>query len=468
MMINAPKQSHNTKCVGSNVLPGGSSFLSHSFLSCRYVCCWVQPRVFWQRSSNSRGLCLSVVCPHLLLLQSCRGHDGCATRYCDPLAKKCGCPPPLLPSASKTACERVLSSRYIKPVNCGPIRCRCPEGARPAGDGVGCVLEQRETVILPLMTETDPCFNDIKDQDESDSDCGGKTCVRRCGGAQRCNVNGDCAANLKCTKVVMSRGVNGTTKEEKRCSCPQGRFLSTKGPTPLCVRLRELCTNGHFDPAHETDLDCGGVCATQADSACNFNKMCLLPTDCNSKVCDPKAKKCVCGPGLQPQGPFCAKPPDLPALAPPPARATTPVPGIISVGQLPPVGGVPGIAGGGVPPGLTPGGGVTTPVPGGTPGGVPPATAPGATPPGTPGVSVAVQSGYMADAVLSLQFLRHCHQGPCFNYYTSAVALCAHQSDATNSRIPMLCCCLLFILLLPVLLLPPVCLLFCRPLRNQV
>lgn len=106
-----------------------------------------------------------------------------------------------------------------------------------------------------MLEEPDMCFNDKQDQDESDRDCGGAKCGRRCGSAQRCNRDRDCAANLKCRNVVVSRGANGTSTEEKRCSCPSGRYMSFKNAEPSCVRLQELCSNGYLDAAHESDVD---------------------------------------------------------------------------------------------------------------------------------------------------------------------------------------------------------------------
>lgn len=187
--------------------------------------------------------------------QTCRGDGGCATRFCDQSAKKCGCPSGLVPSSSGTACDRILSSKIVKAINCGPAGCRCPDKAKPAPDGVGCLLEERQTVTLPQLEEPDLCFNNVRDRDESDDDCGGGNCTRRCGPGQKCQLDSDCTTSYTCTKVVMSRGANGTMTEELRCSCPNGRYMTFKTGVASCVRVQELCTNAQIDPAGESDVD---------------------------------------------------------------------------------------------------------------------------------------------------------------------------------------------------------------------
>ncbi len=42
------------------------------------------------------------------------------------------------------------------------------------------------------------CFDGIKNQDETDVDCGGAICIGRCAIAKTCNVNNDCQTSLKC------------------------------------------------------------------------------------------------------------------------------------------------------------------------------------------------------------------------------------------------------------------------------
>jgi hypothetical protein len=191
-------------------------------------------------------------------VQTCLGDDGCATRFCDPVTRKCGCPAsgPLqsVPNAAGTGCERIISREVVAAAACGRAGCRCPEGAKPAADGVGCVIEKRQAVLLPAPAASDSCFNDKQDDDESDVDCG-EGCSRRCGSGQRCKRSADCTSGLKCVETIMTRGANGLVTKQGRCACPSGRYMAFKGTVASCVRAQELCSNGRLDPAHEVDTD---------------------------------------------------------------------------------------------------------------------------------------------------------------------------------------------------------------------
>jgi hypothetical protein len=169
------------------------------------------------------------------------------------------------------------------------------------------------------------------------------------------------------------------------------------------------CFPSHSVTCAATCLHClrcvpysGGVCAKQLGGLCGFGKQCQVPTDCDSKLCDPQTRKCICSQGLVPQGPFCIQPPALPAVPPrEPTPAVPPVGGVATPGSTP--GSATSATGPGAAVGLTrlpssspsiwtPGpvavGGVTPLVPG-APGVAP--VAPGVAPvPGTPGTPPAV------------------------------------------------------------------------------
>ena len=91
------------------------------------------------------------------------------------------------------------------------------------------------------------CSNGVKDDDETDKDCGGSTCPG-CDTGENCAGNSDCAS--------------------KKCNT---QFLTCNAP--VCT---DLVQNGN-----ETDVDCGGANC----SACADGKKCDQPTDCKSGVC---------------------------------------------------------------------------------------------------------------------------------------------------------------------------------------
>ncbi|RLJ03762.1 MAG: hypothetical protein DRP08_03045, partial [Candidatus Aenigmatarchaeota archaeon] len=103
------------------------------------------------------------------------------------------------------------------------------------------------------------CTNGIKDQDESDVDCGG-ICGANCADGKQCNSNDDCASG----------------------HCEAG----------ICVSCNDGIKNNN-----ETDVDCGGPYC----SACADGKNCSVDSDCVSGSCE--NGKCVsCFDGIQNQG----------------------------------------------------------------------------------------------------------------------------------------------------------------------
>jgi len=102
--------------------------------------------------------------------------------------------------------------------------------------------------------EESHCRNGMKDQDETDIDCGGPTC-NPCETGKSCVVNRDCSSN-QCVAEL--------------CKTPDE-------PT---------CNNGMKDQ-DETDIDCGGLIC----NPCTGEKSCILNRDCYSNYC----KDAICG-----------------------------------------------------------------------------------------------------------------------------------------------------------------------------
>ena len=142
-------------------------------------------------------------------------------------------------------CNDGLKDNGESDIDCGGASCaaRCAQGesCRASSDCTsGLICEN--TLCAP-----DPCFDSSKNGDETDVDCGGTTCSARCAAGQSCSGDADCAGG------TCSGGVCGMAP----------------------------CSNGVKDGS-ETDIDCGGsTCA-----ACPVTSACLLDTDCASSDCE--------------------------------------------------------------------------------------------------------------------------------------------------------------------------------------
>ncbi len=109
------------------------------------------------------------------------------------------------------------------------------------------------------------CSDGVKNEDETDLDCGGMICPA-------CDTQKDCAVGTDCTSKVCA-------------DLGQGAGLQCQAPT--CT---DMVTNGT-----ETATDCGGSC-----SPCAVGLACAVRADCTSDVCtNGVCVAAVCNDGVQ-------------------------------------------------------------------------------------------------------------------------------------------------------------------------
>jgi hypothetical protein len=154
-------------------------------------------------------------------------------------------------------------------------------------------------IIVDNSTKSNNCSNGIKDNKETDIDCGDG--CDSCGINKTCNVTSDCQFNLVCSNKKCRNQTNETIREicsdntkngqesdidcGGNCSnkCDNGKLCSNKDSncksgycdisTGKCA-LPDVCHNNQIDPG-ETGIDCGGQCdACGAEDFCSANRDC--------------------------------------------------------------------------------------------------------------------------------------------------------------------------------------------------
>ncbi len=186
------------------------------------------------------------------------------------------------------ACENKAKDGDETDVDCGGSCAKCADGkvCKAAGDCVsgycndsgkcatkpcetakdcsrGAVCENGSCVIPPS------CTDGIKNQDETDVDCGG-SCAAKCNLDESCGVNADCNTNKCDAGKCIERGC----KADVDC----GKNLKCDLDTRMCY-LPPSCKDD-IKNQDETDIDCGGSCG-----ACGLTKACKANTDCGSGNC---------------------------------------------------------------------------------------------------------------------------------------------------------------------------------------
>ena len=139
------------------------------------------------------------------------------------------------------------------------------------------------------------CTDKVKNGDETDIDCGGATCPK-CAANQACAKAGDCASGVcsagVCTKASCTDKVKNGSETDLDCgggACPA--CADGKNCTGATDCASGVCTSGLCAAASctdkiknglETDVDCGGGTC----SACATGKKCSNSTDCSPGICD--------------------------------------------------------------------------------------------------------------------------------------------------------------------------------------
>ncbi|MBI4450496.1 hypothetical protein HY642_00850 [Candidatus Woesearchaeota archaeon] len=226
---------------------------------------------------------------------NCNSNTDCVSNNCDPATKKCR--PHLPPN-----CGDGVKNGIETDVDCGgncPTKCTVDKGCGAASDcasGLMCVNNKCKP--LPAY-----CENGVKELNETDIDCG-NTCPA-CAGNRTCSLNTDCLSFLcksakctfaNCTDTVRNQDESDIDCGGSKCGKCAAGLNCTKSNDCLaeltcknnqCTTINVSCTN-NFKDGNETDKDCGGrSCPKCADTF-----RCIIDDDCTSNICDQATGKC--------------------------------------------------------------------------------------------------------------------------------------------------------------------------------
>jgi hypothetical protein len=153
----------------------------------------------------------------------------------------------------------------------------------------GICQAQAAQIALPA------CNDGVKNQGETDVDCGGSTICLRCGVGKTCGGGGDCTTGTCSGGTCMALptcmdGIKNGAETGVDCGgvtmcprCPPGQGCSSGSDCASHGGMCQVpsCTD-LVKNQNETDVDCGGgTCPT-----CAAGKQCLVGSDCTSTVCN--------------------------------------------------------------------------------------------------------------------------------------------------------------------------------------
>ena len=187
-------------------------------------------------------------------------------------------------------------------VDCGGMVCakRCELNQRCL---VGSDCTTKNCNMATHVCDAPSCTDGAKNGTETDVDCGG-SCATKCDVGKGCALGPDCTSgvctNKVCAAPTCSDGVKNGTETDKDCggSCPacglqKGCKVNGDCQSGHCANM--VCVDAactdNIKDGTETDVDCGGPSC----APCGNNKSCLVANDCQSHVCT----------GMQCKAPTC-------------------------------------------------------------------------------------------------------------------------------------------------------------------
>ncbi|CAF3954656.1 unnamed protein product [Adineta steineri] len=222
--------------------------------------------------------------------QGCKSSSDCANNNCDTTTKKCLAP----------TCTDGVKNQDESDVDCGGAACskKCSpqQGCSSSSD---CSSNNCDTKTKKCLAPT--CTDGIKNYDETDVDCGGAVCSKKCLPQQGCKSSSDCTSN-NCdttTKKCLAPTCTDDVKNQDESDVDCGGAVCSKKCLPQ--QGSPTCTDG-IKNQDESDVDCGGAICSKK---CLPQQGCTSRSDCTSNNCDKTTKKCLaptCIDGIKNQG----------------------------------------------------------------------------------------------------------------------------------------------------------------------
>ena len=171
--------------------------------------------------------------------------------------------------------------------------------------GLRTELARSKGIRVNVLLNTEyACSDDIRDGDETDTDCGG-SCSTKCANSKACSASSDCRSNFcvagvcragNCTDSYMNQdesdvdcGGSCSTKCDIGSKCKKSPDCETSICSEGTCIAEGPCSNKRLDEG-ETDVDCGGLCVAVKNKKCSLNQKCAENSDCKTGLCGPVGK----------------------------------------------------------------------------------------------------------------------------------------------------------------------------------
>ena len=169
--------------------------------------------------------------------------------------------------------------------------------------GLSSNISESDGITVDTSLKPINCTNGIKDEKETDIDCGGVCDLCELG--KKCLINSDCKVNfcynVLCTAPKCDDNVKNQEESDidcggscKKCQSNKACNTNTDCESGFCsfgfCKPQDSCFDGKLTNT-ESDVDCGGACPTKCseEKHCDINENCDTGLQCVSSTC----KKCA-------------------------------------------------------------------------------------------------------------------------------------------------------------------------------
>ncbi len=190
----------------------------------------------------------------------------------------------------QTTCSDGVKNQGETDIDCGGSNCGVCMAGQACEQGSDCITGRCENSVCTMSNGT--CDDMTRNQDETDVDCGGSTCGA-CANGLMCDGNSDCQSGRcmggTCAMPSCSDGIRNQDETDVDCG---GATCAACGDGQGCALGRDCtslsCVGGMcaapscsdgIQNQDETDVDCGG--ATCA-TRCGDGASCVMASDCDA------------------------------------------------------------------------------------------------------------------------------------------------------------------------------------------
>ena len=238
--------------------------------------------------------CGGATCNKCDVGKTCGEDADCASNACDPVGKVC---------QAGATCNDGQQNGAETDVDCGGGACSTCDIGKSCLQNADCTSNTCDSNTAKCVAAA-TCSDGIKNQDETDIDCGGATC-NPCGLGNACTQNSDCVTmncdggSMTCAAVgTCNDGIKNQDESDIDCGgatcndCPVGDTCQDDGDcasgscntggTNTCLPAGVPTCDDMVKNQDETDVDCGGATCTK----CSIGETCSVHSDCTTGICD--------------------------------------------------------------------------------------------------------------------------------------------------------------------------------------